>query len=124
MITPKFVGLSALLLVLCMLTRADAEEVNISLLGDLSVYKATSEEALKSLNNNDMKAVKLKLKDLETSWDANEATLKAKSDAAWGVVDKKIDRALALVRAAKPDVGKCGEALQALVDVFTPPTKK
>ena len=120
----KLVGLSAALLVLCVLTRADAEEVNISLLGDLSAYKAMSEEALRSLNNNDMKAVKLKLKDLETNWDANETILKAKSDAAWGVVDKKIDRALTLVRAAKPDVGKCGEALQALVDVFTPPTKK
>lgn len=103
--------------------RTHAEDVDVSALGDLSAFKTISEAAVKSLGDNDLAAGKAKMKELESEWDAAEATLKPKSAKAWTWLDKKIDHALFLVRAAKPEADKCKDAVQELVDAFTPAKK-
>ncbi len=117
-------GLALLsMLALGLSAHCHAEDVDVSALGDLSSFKSISEASIKSLSDNDLAAGKAKMKELESAWDAAETTLKPKSAAAWTTLDKKIDHALALVRAAKPDADKCRDAVQALVDAFTPAKK-
>ena len=113
----------ALVSALCLTSGAGAADADVSALGDLSAFKAHADAALKAVNDDDMKTAKGKMKDLETAWDAAEPDLKKKSSAAWGTVDKTIDKALAAVRAAKPDAAKCKETIQAVIDVCTPVKK-
>ena len=113
-----FVSLS-----LSMTARA-ADDVDVTPLGDLSTYSALAGEAMKALNADDLKGAKAKLRDVEGAWDDAEATMKPKSAAAWTFVDKKIDHALAAIRAAKPDTQKCKDAVQELIDSIATPKKK
>ena len=102
---------------------ATAADMDVTALGDLSAFKASADAALKAVNDDDMKEAKAKMKELESAWDASEGTLKKKAAAPWVVVDKLIDKALFAVRADKPDATKCKDAIQAIVDICTPPKK-
>lgn len=68
------------------------------------------------VDKGDFAGAKARIKDLETTWDRNETTLKPRAAADWHLVDRAIDKALHEVRAGRPNSTTCK---QALVDLMT-----
>lgn len=101
------------------ISRAQAEQ---SKLGNLAAFRTIVAESKSLLEKNDANAAKVRLKDLETSWDEAEAGLKPRAAADWHTLDKAIDRALIAVRSASPDIAASRVAVDEVlstIDRFT-----
>jgi hypothetical protein len=88
-------------------------------LGDLSPFRAITQDTLDKLNAGDQRGATARIRDLETAWDKAEATLKPKSPAEWTKIDDKIDEALRQLRAVNPNPATEKTALQDLLGVLT-----
>lgn len=94
---------------------AYAETAAISKIGDLSPYRTIVVDTAALVDKGDLAGAKTRIKDLEIAWDEAEPAMKPRSAKDWHVVDKAIDRALAALRADKPDAATCKSSLAELL---------
>jgi uncharacterized membrane protein YkoI len=87
-------------------------------LGDLSSFRTIAADALAIVDAGNLAGAKVRIKDLETSWDRAEARLRPRDPERWIVIDRAIDRALAQLRAGKPQASTSQDALQNLLASF------
>lgn len=90
-------------------------------LGDLSAFTTIVTDVQAIAATGDMAAAKTRIKDLETAWDDQAATLRALDGNAWGTIDDAADAALAALRASAPDAAEIDTTLAALRVTLTSP---
>lgn len=89
-----------------------------SKLGDLTKFKKIAIDTQALIAKNDLLAAKLRIKDLETTWDEAEAGLKPRAAKDWHVIDKAIDHALSALRDSPPELNACKKTVDELVIIL------
>ena len=83
-------------------------------LGDVSAFSSIITDIQAIAAKGDLAAAKARIKDFETAWDDQAATLRALDGNAWGTIDDAADAALAALRAGTPDAAAVDTTLTAL----------
>ncbi len=84
-------------------------------LGDVSGFRAITDDTLRLVNAGRFHDAKTRITDLETAWDDAQARLQAMAPAEWKVVDLSIDNVLRKIRVVEPVASQCRSALESLL---------
>ena len=82
---------------------------------EITKFRIIAQDTLSRVQAGDQAAATARIKDLETAWDDDEATLRPMDETAWTVLDGRIDNVLKAVRASKPDPATETQTLTALM---------
>lgn len=82
---------------------------------EIAKFRIIAQDTLDKVQAGDQTDATARIKDLETAWDDDEATLRPMDDTAWQILDGRIDSALKAVRASKPDPAAENQTLTALL---------
>jgi uncharacterized membrane-anchored protein len=85
---------------------------------EIAKFRTIAQDTLSRLQAGDQPAATTRIKDLETAWDDDEATLRPMDDTAWHTLDTQIDSVLQAVRASQPDPSKQTQTLTALLNAL------
>jgi uncharacterized membrane-anchored protein len=70
---------------------------------EVAKFRAVTQDTLAKVQAGDQTGATARVKDLETAWDHDQATLQPLDDTAWTVLDGQIDSVLTALRASNPD---------------------
>lgn len=82
--------------------------------GEVEKLRGIVDDTLTLVRRGDQAGATARVSDLETTWDADEATLRALDETGWRYLDNRIDAVLSAVRADHPDPGAETSALDRL----------
>lgn len=85
---------------------------------EITKFRTISQDTLSRVQAGDQAAATTGIKDLETAWDDDEATLRPMDETAWQVLDAQIDSVLHAVRASQPDPSTETQTLTALLNAL------
>jgi hypothetical protein len=84
-------------------------------LGDLSAFRNIVVDSASRADKGDLVGARTRIKDLETSWDEAEPSLKPRAARDWHKIDKAIDQVLSALREKAPIPASCKQALNDLL---------
>jgi uncharacterized membrane-anchored protein len=82
---------------------------------EVAKFRTIAQDTLAKVQAGDQTGARTRIKDLETAWDDDQATLQPLDDNAWRVLDGRIDSVLKAVRASQPDPATETQTLTALL---------
>jgi uncharacterized membrane-anchored protein len=82
---------------------------------EISKFRTIAQDTLAKVQAGDQTGATARIKDLETAWDDDEATLRPMDRTAWKTIDGQIDDALYAARARKPNPATEKQALTTLL---------
>jgi uncharacterized membrane-anchored protein len=82
---------------------------------ETSKFRTITQDTLAKLQAGDQTGATARIKDLETTWDDDQAALQPLDDTGWTVLDGQIDDVLTALRAATPDLVAEKQALTTLL---------
>jgi uncharacterized membrane-anchored protein len=82
---------------------------------EVAKFRTIAQDTLAKVQAGDQAGATTRIKDLETTWDDDQATLQHLDDTAWNVLDGRIDSVLKAVRASHPDPTSETQTLTALL---------
>ncbi len=82
---------------------------------EITKFRTIAQDTLAKVQAGDQAEATARIKDLETAWDDDEATLRPLDETAWHVLDGRIDSVLKALRASKPDPATETQTLTALL---------
>ena len=82
---------------------------------EVAKFRTISQDTLAKVQAGDQTGATARIKDLETAWDDDQATLQPLDDTGWTVLDGQIDSVLTALRAGNPDPATETQTLTALL---------
>jgi len=82
---------------------------------EVAKFRTIAQDTLAKVQAGDQAGAAARVKDLETAWDDDQATLQPLDGTAWNVLDGRIDKVLKSVRASTPDPATETQTLTALL---------
>ena len=82
---------------------------------EIAKFRTIAQDTLTKVQVGDHTEATARIKDLETAWDDDEATLRPLDETTWHVLDGRIDSVLKALRANKPDAATETQTLTALL---------
>ena len=82
---------------------------------EVTNFRIITEDTLTKVQAGDQSGATARIKDLETAWDDDQATLQPMDDTGWTVLDGQIDDVLTALRASNPDPAAEKHTLTALL---------